>query len=80
MWAAKPRAAGLAGCSMRSQILCLTAYLDPETATRAAYLTAAVSYACHYHPYELTPTAVELTGWLDQAAQVVTLMQAASIR
>ena len=54
------------------------AYLDPDTATRAAYLTAALSHACHYHPYELAPTAAELTGWLDQAAQIVTLMQAAS--
>lgn len=78
MWAATPQAAGLSGCSMRSQILCLAAYLDPDTATRAAYLTAALSHACHYHPYELAPTAAELTGWLDQAAQTVTLMQAAS--
>ena len=47
---------------MRSQILCLAAYLDPDTATRAAYLTAALSYACHDHPYELAPTAAELSG------------------
>jgi hypothetical protein len=78
MWAANPQAAGLSGCSMRSQILCLTAYLDPDTATRVAFLTAVLSRACHYHPYELAPTAVELTGWLDQAAQIVTLMQAGS--
>ena len=78
MWAATPQAAGLSGCSMRSQVLCLAAYLDPDTATRAAYLTAALSHACHYHPYELAPTAAELTGWLDQAAKIVTLMQAAS--
>ena len=32
----------------------------------------------HYHPYELAPTAAELTGWLDQAAQIVTQVQAAS--
>jgi hypothetical protein len=55
MWTATPQAAGLSGCSMRSQILCLAAYLDPDTATRAAYLTAALSHACHYHPYELAP-------------------------
>jgi hypothetical protein len=77
MWAAKPQATGLSRCSMRSQILCLAAYLDPDTATRAAYLSAALSHACHYHPYELAPTAAELTGCLDQAAQVVTQMQAA---
>ena len=75
---ATPQATGLSGCGMRSQILCLADYLDPDTATRAAYLTAALSHACHYHPYELAPTAAELTGWLDQAAQTVTLMQTAS--
>ncbi len=78
LWASNPQAAGLSGCSMRSQELCLTAYLDPGTARQAAYLLAALSHACHYHPYELTPTAAELIGWLDQAAQIVTQMRAAS--
>jgi hypothetical protein len=79
IWTATPQAAGLSGCSMRSQILCLAAYLDPDTATRAAYLTAALSHACQYDPYELAgPHASELSGWLDQAAQIVTVMQAVS--
>ena len=55
MWTATPQAAGLSGCSMRSQILCLAAYLDPDAATRAAYLTAALSHACHYHPLRASP-------------------------
>lgn len=75
LWAADPRATGLSGCTMRSQMLCLTAYLDPDTATRAAYLSAALSRACHYHSYELAPTAAELTRWLDEATRLVTLMQ-----
>jgi hypothetical protein len=58
--------------------LCLTAYLDPGTASRVVDLLAALSRACHYHPYELALTAAELTGWLDQAAQVLTQIQAAS--
>src|SRR5271169_3868533 len=33
---------------LRSQELCLTAYLDPGTASRAVYLLAALSRACHY--------------------------------
>jgi hypothetical protein len=78
LWAANPQAAGLAGCKMRSQMLCLTAYLDQGTAARAAYLSAALSRACHYHSYELAPTAAELTGWLDEAADLVTLMQASA--
>ena len=78
LWASNRQAAGLGGCSMRSQELCLTVYLDPDTASRAVYLLAALSRACHYHPYELAPTAAELTGYLDQAAQLVTQIQAAS--
>lgn len=76
LWAADPRAARLADCSLRSQILCLTAYLDQETASRVAYLAAALSRACHYHSYELAPTATELTRWLDEAAQLITLIRA----
>ncbi len=78
LWAANRQAAGLSAATMRSQELCLTAYLDPSTASRAVYLLAALSRACHYHPYELAPTAAELSGWLDQAAQIVTQIQAAS--
>jgi hypothetical protein len=78
LWASQRQAAGLSGSSMRSQLLCLTAFLDRGTARRAAYLLAALSEACHYHPYELAPTAAELVGWLDETAQLVTRMQEAS--
>ncbi len=78
MWTSKRQAAELSGSTMRSQVLCLTAYLDHGTASRAAYLLAALSQACHYHPYELAPTAAELIGWLDETAQIVTRMQEAS--
>ena len=76
LWAARAQATGLSACSMRSQVLCLTAYLDRPTAARTAYLLAALSRACHYHPYELAPTAAELTGWLNEATQLVKLVQA----
>lgn len=56
-----PRAAALDGCRMRLQVLCLTAYLDGDTATRAAYLYAALGCACRHHFYELAPTAAQLT-------------------
>jgi len=78
LWAANRQAAGLSAATMRSQELCLTAYLDPATASRITYLLAALSRACHYHSYELAPTAAELTSWLDQAAQTLTPIQAAS--
>ena len=77
LWAVKRQAAGLSSSTLRSQVLCLTAYLDCGTASRAAYLLSALSRACHYHPYELAPTAAELLGWLDETAKIVTRMQEA---
>jgi hypothetical protein len=68
LWAAHRQTAGLPAATLRSQELCLTAYLDPAAASRITYLLAALSHACHYHPYELAPIAAELTSWLDQAA------------
>ena len=62
LWAANRQAVGLSAATMWSQELCLTAYLDPATASRITYLLAALSHACHYHPYELAPTAAELTS------------------
>jgi hypothetical protein len=78
LWASHPQAAEMPSCPTRSQLLCLTAYLDPITARRTAYLYATLSHACHYHPYELAPTAAELTSWLDQATHLVTQIQAAA--
>jgi hypothetical protein len=76
LWAANPQATELSGSSMRSQMLCLTAYLDQDIASRADYLFAALSRSCHYHSYELAPTAAELTSWLNEATDLVTLMAA----
>jgi hypothetical protein len=74
LWKATPETAGLAACPMRSQLICLPAYLDPATAAQVAYTWAALSGACHYHPYELSPTAAELTSWIDDAARLLTLV------
>jgi hypothetical protein len=78
LWAANSQTAGLSASTMRSQELSLIAYLDPATASQITYLLAALSQACHYHPYELASTAAELTSWLDQATQLVTQLHAAS--
>jgi hypothetical protein len=78
LWASNPQTAEMSRHPMRSQLLCLTTYLDPGTARRTAYLFAALSHACHYHPYELAPTAAELTGWLDQATHLVAQLQTAT--
>ena len=59
LWASQPQAVEMSSRSMRSQLLCLTAYLDPGPSSRAAYVFVALSHACHYHPYELAPTGAE---------------------
>lgn len=33
----------------------ITVYVDPDTAARAAYLSGALSRACHYHPTNCPP-------------------------
>jgi hypothetical protein len=74
VWAGKQETLALGLSSMRSQLTCLPAYLDPGVAARVAYLWAALSSACHHHPYELAPTAAELMGWLDEVGQLIALM------
>ncbi len=65
LWEADPLTSGLTRCTMRSQLACLPAYTDSHTARQVAYAWIALSNACHYHPYELAPTAAELTGWIE---------------
>ena len=62
------RQPGLEHCSTHAQLLCLVAYLaNKDLARETAYTWAALSRACHHHPYELSPTAGELRGWLATA-------------
>lgn len=77
LWGVRPQTAGLAEATMRSQLLCLTAYLGDDVAARAAYLAAALSRACHYHCYELAPTAAELDRWLTETADLIGLLRGA---
>lgn len=49
----------------RAQLLCLPAVLgDRRVAADATLAWNALSEACHAHPYDLPPTAGELTAWL----------------
>lgn len=50
VWARRPETAGLVECTMRTQLTCLPAYIEPGLAARAAYVWAALSRACHHHP------------------------------
>jgi hypothetical protein len=72
LWKSNPVTSGVSQCTKRSQLTCLPAYLDPVTAHEISYVWAALSEACHYHPYELAPTATELTGWIRSVDELVT--------
>jgi hypothetical protein len=70
-WEASPATSGLSRCPVRSQLTCLPAYLDAQTAHQVAYVWAALSASCHYHAYELAPTAPELTSWFEAVEQLL---------
>lgn len=77
-WLASPQTAAMTRATMRSQLTCLPTYVDEQVARQVAFAYAALTAACHYHPYELAPTAAELTGWIaDVEALVAQLSQAA---
>lgn len=70
-WAAEAETDPLCQATMRSQLICLPAYLDPALAHQVAYTWAALSNACHYQPYELAPTSGELTAWISDVATLI---------
>jgi hypothetical protein len=72
LWEADSRTLGLTRCASRSQLACLPTYVDVGLARQIAYVWAALSEACHYHAYELAPTAAELTGWFQSVEELLT--------
>lgn len=73
-WEVRLVTAGLSDSSRKSQLACLPFYLDARVAREASYVWAALSGACHYHAYELAPTAGELSGWIDAVAALTQSM------
>jgi hypothetical protein len=71
-WAASPATAGLRACSKKSQLTCLPTYLNRGISRQISYVWAALSSACHYHPYELAPTVGELNGWVAAVESLLT--------
>jgi hypothetical protein len=66
------RAPGVEKCSARAQLLCLPIYLvDDPLAERVSFAWSALSRGCHQHPYELPPTAAELTALLHIAEDFI---------
>jgi hypothetical protein len=74
-WAASPETSGVGDCSRKSQLACLPFYLDARAAREAAYIWAALSDACHYHAYELAPTAAELARWINAIDKLIKSMR-----
>ena len=58
-------------CSLRDQFLCLRGYIGEDEAVAAHHVWGRLSWACHHHPYQLAPTAVELRGWFAQVGSTM---------
>ena len=69
LWDAKD--VRLEHASWRAQLLCLPGYIDPNLAKRVAFAHSALSAACHHHPYDLPPTAVEIERWLATVQSLI---------
>ena len=65
----------IADASMRAQLLSLPVYFPDEAMAESVSSTwAALSRACHYHPYELPPTQAELDELLIVAKRFAALV------
>jgi hypothetical protein len=70
-WTADSATAGLRDSTRKTQLTCLPVYLQPQLAREISYVWAALSSACHYHPYDLAPTSAELAGWIDAVSALL---------
>jgi hypothetical protein len=77
-WAASSATSPMLNATMWSRLACLPAYVSGRGARQAVFAYAALSGACHYHPYELAPTAAELTGWIDDVETLVDELECAA--
>jgi hypothetical protein len=73
-WATEEAGLLMRRASMRSKLIALPFYLEESVARQIAFVNAALTSACHYHPYELAPTAAELTRWIDDVDALVALL------
>lgn len=65
------RAAELVDAPFRSQLLCLSRFIDRDIASTAANTWYELSAACHQRAYDLPPTAGELARWYDATEALV---------
>lgn len=75
----KARVPAMAQCSARAQLLALSHYTsDEKMGPRVSYTWRALSRACHHRAYELSPTAGQLTRWLESVQWFVETTQPVS--
>lgn len=70
-WAASSETAGMDRATMRSQLICLPSYTDEAVARQITFTYAALTTGCHFHPYELAPTAAELSRWITDVENLL---------
>jgi hypothetical protein len=67
---------GLNACSFFDQLLCLPVFLgDQIVARQARHVWCLLSRACHAHPYELSPTASEVQGWIRCVQELLEVIE-----
>lgn len=74
-WSEDPATEPMRHATMWSKLACLPAYLDKQVARQVTFAYASLSSACHYHHYELAPTAAELTSWITDVEALVTQLR-----
>jgi hypothetical protein len=62
----------LRDCPTRAQLICLREFVDPDLAGGLAHTWAALTRACHQHPYELAPSVSELAVWIGAVRDFAT--------
>ena len=68
----RERGVALDEFGIRPQLICLREYIgDAALAGRAHHTWAALSEACHHHPYELAPGHDELKAWLGAVDELL---------
>jgi hypothetical protein len=66
---------GMREATYATRLACLPQYLrDKAVADGVKVAWSALSRACHHHPYELSPTADELSRWLEQVDGLIELL------
>lgn len=62
---------GVPYANMRTQLICLPFYLDPDLARRVAWTWQALSQAGHHQGYEMAPSAEDLQTWIKTVEELL---------